>query len=49
MFLLPYMQVFYNLQNIQLRLNIFLHRQRATFLPLSYEDTKLYDASFQNV
>lgn len=43
------MHLFYDLPNIQLRLDIFLHRQRAALLPLSYEDTKLYDASFQNV
>ncbi|HJG35393.1 hypothetical protein, partial [Desulfovibrio piger] len=43
------MHLFYNLPNIQLRLDIFLDRQRAALLPLSYEDTKLYDASFQNV
>ncbi len=39
----------YSLQHIQLRLDIFLRRQRAAFLPLSYEDAKLYDASFQDV
>lgn len=43
------MHLFYDLPNIQLRLNIFLHRQRAALLPLSYEDAKLHDASFQNV
>lgn len=43
------MHLFYNLPNIQLRLDIFLGRQRAALLPLSYEDAKLYDASFQNV
>lgn len=43
------MHLFCDLPNIQLRLDIFLGRQRAALLPLSYEDTKLYDASFQNV
>lgn len=43
------MHLFYDLPNIQLRLDIFLGRQRAALLPLSYEDAKLYDASFQNV
>lgn len=46
-FLLRYMHLPYSLQHIQLRLDIFLRRQRATLLPLSDEDTKLYDASFQ--
>ena len=44
-----YMHLFYDLPNIQLRLDIFLRRQRAALLPLRYEDAKLYDASFQNI
>lgn len=39
----------HSLQHIQLRLDIFPRRQRATLLALSYKDAKLYDAPFQDV
>lgn len=47
MFLLRCMHLPYSLQHIQLRLDIFLRRQRTPLLPLSDEDAKLYGASFQ--
>lgn len=43
------MQHSYSLQNIQLCLDVFPCCQRGTLLPLSHEDGKLHDASFQNL
>ena len=43
------MRPFRHLQHIQLSLNIFAHRQRASLLSLSHQDAKEHDAPCQDV